>query len=229
MNWTEKEILITGGTGSLGKTLVKMLLEQYHPKGIRVFSRDELKQWEMRNSVKQIYGAEAPVSFLIGDIRDGKRLGLAMKGVHVVIHTAALKQVPICQDNPLEAVQTNIFGSQNVLYAALENKVEKVMAISTDKSVQPINLYGASKMCMENLFIHGNVYSGGRDPHFSCCRYGNVVGSRGSVIPLFKKQLEETGQMTITDIRMTLSLTIDLTKNKPSGVIPTLAPAVRAA
>jgi len=202
MNWNEKEVLITGGTGSLGKALTKQLLNEYHPKGIRIFSRDELKQWEMKSALAQEYKT-LPVSFLVGDIRDRKRVELATKGVHIIIHAAALKQVPSCEDNPLEAINTNIIGAQNVLYAALENKVEKVMAINTDKAVMPINLYGATKLCAEKLFIQGNTYSGNRIPHFSVCRYGNVIGSRGSVIPLFQKQYAETGKVTITDKNMT--------------------------
>jgi len=193
-----KEILITGGTGSLAKALLKEL-ESHNPKGIRLFSRDELKQWELRQTVSEY---KNNISFLVGDIRDEKRIELACKGVDILIHTAALKQVPACEDNPLEAIQTNVIGSRNVFYAALENKVEKVMAISSDKAVYPINLYGATKMCMEKLFIQGNTYSGNRAPHFSCCRYGNVIGSRGSVIPLFKKQAE-TGVLTITHKDMT--------------------------
>ena len=214
MNWKSKEVLITGGTGSLGKTLAKILLKEYKPKGIRIFSRDELKQWEMRNEIKQDYAKrhglkraisdkEIPISYLIGNVQDRKRMEMASKGVNILIHCAALKQVPACEDNPLEAIKTNVIGAQNVLYAALENKIEKVLAISTDKAVMPINLYGAAKLCAEKLFINGNVYSGGREPRFSCVRYGNVLGSRGSVIPLFKKQFKENGRVTITDPNMT--------------------------
>lgn len=199
MNWHEKEILITGGTGSLSKALIQLLNEGYQPKGIRIFSRDELKQWQLK---QDLHGYTTPIAFLIGDVRDYDRVKLATKGVNIIIHTAALKQVPSCEDNPLEAIQTNVLGARNILKASLENKVEKVMNISTDKAVMPINLYGASKMCAEKLFINGNVYSGGRYPYFSCCRYGNVVGSRGSVIPLFKKQAQE-GLMTITHEDMT--------------------------
>ncbi|MBU2249416.1 MAG: polysaccharide biosynthesis protein [Gammaproteobacteria bacterium] len=213
MNWNEKEILISGGTGSLGKTLTKLLLKNYNPKGIRIFSRDELKQWEMKQEIKDWYikyhdsdwsypPEMPPISYLVGDIRDRKRIELASKGVDILIHTAALKQVPSCENNPLEAIQTNIVGSQNILYAALENKIEKAMIISSDKAVMPINLYGATKLCMEKLFIQGNTYSGNRAPHFSVCRYGNVIGSRGSVIPLFKKQAER-GVLTITHRDMT--------------------------
>jgi len=193
-----KEILITGGTGSLGKTLTKLLLSEHSPKGIRIFSRDELKQWEMKREI-----GPAPVSYLVGDIRDRKRVELASKGVDFIIHTAALKQVPSCEDNPLEAINTNIIGAQNILYAAVENKVKRVMNISTDKAVYPVNLYGATKLCAEKLFIQGNTYSGGRPPHFSCCRYGNVLGSRGSIVPLFRKQVKEIGTITITHKDMT--------------------------
>lgn len=191
------EVLITGGTGSLGKALTKLLLEKCHPHGIRIFSRDELKQWEMKQTLK-----DQPVSFLIGDIRDRKRLELACKGVNILIHAAALKQVVASEDNPLETINTNIIGSQNILYAALENKIDKVIGISTDKAVLPINLYGATKLCMEKLFIKGNTYSGQRSPRFSICRYGNVIGSRGSVISLFKEQTK-TGTFTITDPKAT--------------------------
>ena len=202
MTFKDKEILITGGTGSLGKALIKKLLYgpiNQVPKGIRVFSRDELKQWEMKKEID----SAAPMSFLIGDIRDRKRIEMASKGVDIIIHCAALKQVPSCEDNPLEAIRTNVIGAQNILYAALENKIEKVMAISTDKACYPVNLYGATKLCSEKLFVQGNVYSGGRNPRFSCMRYGNVINSRGSVIPLFKKQFEETKSVTITDPSMT--------------------------
>ena len=202
MNWNETEILITGGTGSLGKALVNLLFEKYKPKGVRIFSRDELKQFEMRNEFNQKH-PNAPISFLIGDIRDRKRVELATKKTDLIISCAALKQVPSCEDNPLEAINTNIIGSQNILYAALENKVQKVMAISTDKSCYPVNLYGATKLCAEKLFIQGNTYSGGREPMFSCVRYGNVLGSRGSVVPLFRKQYEENKKVTITDPSMT--------------------------
>lgn len=205
MNSKVAEILITGGTGSLGNALVKLLLSKSHPlvsydiKGLRIFSRDELKQWEM----KQRIGNDAPVSYLIGDIRDRKRVEMATKGVNIIIHCAALKQVPACEDNPLEAINTNIVGAQNILYAALENKVEKVMAISSDKAVYPINLYGATKLCAEKLFIQGNVYSGGRKPKFSVVRYGNVLSSRGSVVNLFREQYDKNKKVTITDAKMT--------------------------
>jgi len=211
MDWIKsKEILITGGTGSLGKALVNRLIEivendtEAIPKGIRIYSRDELKQWEMKKDLENRgYLEKIPIAFLVGDVRDRKRLELATKGVDILVHCAALKQVPACEDNPLEAIQTNVIGAQNVLYAALENKIQKVMAISTDKAVYPINLYGATKLCAEKLFVQGNTYSGNRYPKFSCCRYGNVLGSRGSVIPLFKKQYSENKFVTITNPNMT--------------------------
>lgn len=209
MNWNNIEVLITGGTGSLGKALVKLLVEKYktlaNPGGIRVFSRDELKQWEMKQSLGDLQGQKDKIniSFLVGDIRDRKRVELATKNVDIIIHAAALKQIGSCENNPLEAINTNIIGAQNVLYAALENNVKKVMAISTDKACYPINLYGATKLAAEKLFINGNTYSGGRYPKLSCVRYGNVLGSRGSVVPLFKKQFARNGKVTITDKSMT--------------------------
>ncbi len=203
MNLNGSEILISGGSGSLGKALTNLLLTKYKPKGIRIFSRTELLQWEMQNDLNKKF-PNAPISFLIGNVRDRKRVELATEGVDIIIHCAALKQIGACGYNPLEAIKTNIIGSQNILYGALENKVTKVMGISTDKAASPINLYGATKMAMERLFIQGNVYSNNDGPpHLSCCRYGNVIGSRGSVIPLFKKQFEETGEITVTDKRMT--------------------------
>jgi UDP-N-acetylglucosamine 4,6-dehydratase len=199
MNWSEKIILLTGGTGSFGQKFVEVMLKEYNPKTIRIFSRDELKQWEMA----QKFNHGERLRFFIGDIRDKERLERAMDGVDIVVHAAALKQVPLCEYNPFEAVKTNILGAQNVIEAALDHNVERVMAISTDKAVNPVNLYGATKMCMEKLFIAANSYVGPkRQTKMSCVRYGNVVGSRGSVIPLFKKQ-RQTGRITITDPRMT--------------------------
>ena len=198
MNWSSKTLLITGGTGSFGKRLVEVMLRDYHPKRLIIFSRDELKQYEMRVS-----GLDHPnLRYFIGDVRDLPRLSRAMVGVDYVIHAAALKQVPACEYNPFEAVKTNILGAQNVISAAIECGVQKVMALSSDKAVEPINLYGATKLVAEKLFVQGNVYSGGVGPRFSCVRYGNVVGSRGSVIPLFLRQ-RGTGKVTITDERMT--------------------------
>lgn len=199
MDWSEKVILLTGGTGSFGKKFTKIMLEKYKPKTIRIFSRDELKQWEMEKK----FNGDKHLRFFIGDVRDNDRLERAMDGANIVVHAAALKQVPSCEYNPFEAVKTNILGAKNVINAAIDHNIEKVLAISTDKAVNPVNLYGATKMCMEKLFVVGNSYVGGeRRTRMSCARYGNVVGSRGSVIPLFKKQ-KSTGTITITDKRMT--------------------------
>jgi len=197
----DAEILITGGTGSLGKTITKLLLSKYKPKGIRILSRGEALQWEFKNELNKL-GYNKNIDFLIGDIRDSKRVKMAMKGVNIVIHTAAIKQVPVAESNPFEVILTNIHGSQNIIEAALSCGVEKVMNISTDKAAAPLNLYGMTKAVAEKVFTQANVYSGGRNPRFSSCRYGNVLGSRGSVVLLFKKQKEE-GQITITDARMT--------------------------
>ena len=209
MNWSDTEILITGGTGSLGRTLVRLLLDPEctsKVRGVRIYGRDELKQWELRRELERD-GLLDRVSFLIGDVRDKDRLRRAVEGVNVIIHTAALKQVPSCEGNPLEAVKTNVLGAANVVDAAVDCGVDAVMNVSTDKAVNPVNLYGATKLCAEKVFLNANVYSKGRGlqrkPRFSCCRYGNVVGSRGSVIPLFFKQMEEQGQITVTDFNMT--------------------------
>jgi len=206
MNWKNKTILLTGGTGSFGKKFTEILLKTKKPKVIRIFSRDELKQWEMEKS----FGGDKRLRFFIGDIRDGERLHRAMEGVDMVVHAAALKQVPACEYNPFEAVLTNIIGGQNIVNAALDRNVERVLAISTDKAVNPVNFYGATKMCMEKLFVAANHYAGkAHITKMACCRYGNVVGSRGSVIPVFRKQ-RETGTLTLTDPRMTrFWLTLD--------------------
>ncbi len=193
-----KVILITGGTGSFGKACVKKILDEHDPKAIRIYSRDELKQWEMQREFNS-----DKLRFLIGDVRDAERLTRACEGVDVVIHAAALKQVPACEYNPMEAVKTNINGAMNVINAALDNNVDKVIALSTDKAAGPVNIYGATKLASDRLFIQSNSYRGPmRDTQFSVVRYGNVMGSRGSVIPLFRKQ-RETGTVTITDKRMT--------------------------
>ena len=198
MDWNDKVILVTGGTGSFGKTFIEIMLAEYHPAKLIVFSRDELKQHEMR-----VAGFDHPsLRYFIGDVRDLSRLKRAMNGVDIVIHAAALKQVPACEYNPMEAIKTNILGSSNVIEAALDAGVEKVMALSTDKAVSPINLYGATKLSAEKLFVQSNAYAAGTATHFSCVRYGNVVGSRGSVIPIFIKQ-RANGKLTITDQRMT--------------------------
>lgn len=197
IDWSKQTILLTGGTGSFGKHFCKVMLEKYNPKTIRIYSRDELKQHEMR----QQFGEEK-LTYLIGDVRDGNRLKRAMEGVDMVVHAAALKQVPACEYNPFEAVKTNIHGAQNIIDTAIDTGVKKVIALSTDKAVNPANLYGATKLCSDKLFTQGNAYTGGRGTSFSCVRYGNVIGSRGSVIPLFMQQ-RTSGKLTVTDERMT--------------------------
>ncbi|MBK8429783.1 MAG: UDP-N-acetylglucosamine 4,6-dehydratase (inverting) [Chloroflexi bacterium] len=198
MDWQNKTILITGGTGSFGKKLIEVMLKEYQPKKLIIFSRDELKQHEMRVS-----GFDHPsLRYFIGDVRDEARLRRAFVGVDIVVHAAALKQVPACEYNPLEAVKTNINGAANIVEAAIDCGVQKVLAMSTDKATAPINLYGATKLVSEKLFVQGNAYSGGKGTRFACVRYGNVVGSRGSVVPLFKQQ-RPSGRITITDERMT--------------------------
>ncbi len=191
-------ILITGGTGSFGKKFAETLLKNYKPRRVIVFSRDELKQHDMQSD-----GFNGPcMRYFIGDVRDQNRLKRAMQGVDIVVHAAALKHVPACEYNPMEAVETNIGGARNVVEAALDAKVKKVLALSTDKAVNPVNLYGATKLVSEKIFTQGNAYSGIDGTHFANVRYGNVVGSRGSVIPLFEKQ-RDTGMVTLTDDRMT--------------------------
>jgi UDP-N-acetylglucosamine 4,6-dehydratase len=198
MDWTEKVILVTGGTGSFGKQFVKIMLEEYHPAKLIIFSRDELKQHEMRAG-----GFDDPsLRYFIGDVRDQERLRRAMNGVEVVVHAAALKQVPACEYNPMEAIKTNILGSSNVIEAAIDAGVERVMALSTDKAVSPVNLYGTTKLAAEKLFVQSNAYAAGKATRFACVRYGNVVGSRGSVIPIFLQQ-RQNGKLTVTDERMT--------------------------
>ncbi|MDY6866668.1 MAG: UDP-N-acetylglucosamine 4,6-dehydratase (inverting) [Chloroflexota bacterium] len=198
MDWTKQNVLITGGTGSFGKKFVEVMIRDYHPKRLIIFSRDELKQHEMRTS-----GFDYPnLRYFIGDVRDLPRLKRALNGVDIVVHAAALKQVPACEYNPMEAVKTNILGSSNVIDAALDTGVKKVMALSTDKAVNPVNLYGATKLAAEKLMVQSNAYAGGMTTRYSCVRYGNVVGSRGSVVPLFIKQ-RQTGEVTLTDERMT--------------------------
>ena len=194
-----KVILITGGTGSFGKKCTEIILNRYEPKKVIIFSRDELKQFEM----KQIFDEKSYpcMRYFIGDIRNKERLYRAFFGVDYIIHAAALKQVPALEYNPFEGIETNIIGAQNVIDAAIDRKVKKVIFISTDKAVNPINLYGATKLCAEKLFVAGNSYAGGTTK-FSVVRYGNVVGSRGSVIPLFLKY-KQTGKLPITDLRMT--------------------------
>ena len=206
-NWKEKVVLITGGTGSFGKKFVEIMLREYQPAKLIVFSRDELKQHEMRRSIAEKFSAESGLEppnlrFFIGDVRDQQRLYRALHGVDIVIHAAALKQVPACEYNPMEAIKTNILGSGNVIEAALDAGVKKVLALSTDKAVNPVNLYGATKLAAEKLFVQSNTYAAGTATRFSCVRYGNVVGSRGSVVPIFLQQ-RQNGKLTITDPRMT--------------------------
>lgn len=200
MSLDNRVILVTGGTGSFGTKFTEIVLKEFRPKKFIIFSRDELKQHEMRMRFPD--GGDSPVRYFIGDVRDQERLNRAFHGVDIVIHAAALKQVPACEYNPFEAIQTNIVGAKNVIEAAIDRGVEKVIAISTDKAVNPINLYGATKLCAEKLFVQGNSYSGMSGPRFSCARYGNVVGSRGSVLPVFLKQ-RKNGMITVTDARMT--------------------------
>jgi UDP-N-acetylglucosamine 4,6-dehydratase len=194
----KKVILITGGTGSFGQSFVRYALDHLQPAKVIVYSRDEFKQYEM----SQKFGNEDRLRFFIGDVRDRERLTRAFTTVDLVIHAAALKQVPAAEYNPFEAVQTNIIGAQNVVNAAIDAGVKKVMALSTDKACNPINLYGATKLCSDKLFIAANSYVGKMGTRFAVVRYGNVMGSRGSVIPFFKKQAE-TGELSITDERMT--------------------------
>lgn len=194
-----KNILITGGTGSFGRECINIILKRYKPNKIVIYSRDELKQSEMQ----QHYN-ESCMRYFIGDVRDFSRLKMAMEEIDFVIHAAALKQVPTAEYNPMECVKTNIHGAQNVIDAALENKVEKVIALSTDKAANPINLYGATKLVSDKLFVSASNIAGEKRTRFSVVRYGNVVGSRGSVIPYFKKIIAQGGDhLPITDIRMT--------------------------
>jgi UDP-N-acetylglucosamine 4,6-dehydratase len=198
MNWQQSTVLLTGGTGSFGKKFLEIMLRDCHPKKLIVFSRDELKQHEMNTD-----GFNDPsIRYFLGDVRDRDRLKRAMNGVDVTVHAAALKQVPACEYNPIEAVLTNIMGARNVIEAALDAGVTRVLALSTDKAVNPVNLYGATKLVAEKLFTQANSYSGTGPTRFSSVRYGNVLGSRGSVIPLFQKQMK-SGLLTVTDARMT--------------------------
>lgn len=197
----DKTILITGGTGSFGKCFTKYVLTHYEPKKIIIYSRDEFKQWMMANEFKE---HEEKLRFFIGDVRDVERLKRACEGVDYIIHAAALKQVPACEYNPNEAIKTNIHGAMNVIDAALDTGVRKVVALSTDKAVNPVNLYGGTKLVSDKLFVAANAYAGAKDINFSIVRYGNVAGSRGSVIPVFRKVIEEGGtEMPVTDVRMT--------------------------
>lgn len=198
LDWPSTVVLVTGGTGSFGQKFSEIVLREYEPKKLIVYSRDEWKQHQMQKG-----GFEHPnIRFFLGDVRDRGRLRRAMRDVDVVVHAAALKQVPACEYNPIEAVATNINGARNVIDAALDCRVKRVLALSTDKAAAPINLYGATKLVAEKLFVHANAYSRFGETIFSCVRYGNVLGSRGSVVPLFIEQ-RRSGVLTITDRRMT--------------------------
>jgi UDP-N-acetylglucosamine 4,6-dehydratase len=198
MNWSEEVILVTGGSGSFGRKFVEIMLNEYRPKKLIVFSRDEMKQHEMRAA-----GLEhSSVQYFLGDVRDAQRLERAFSGVTVVLHTAALKQVPACESNPFEAAQTNIVGSKNVIDAAINRGIRRVIALSTDKAVHPINVYGSTKLCAERMFVQANDHPETQEPRFSCVRFGNFLGSRSSVIPIFVEQ-RKRGKITITDPRMT--------------------------
>ena len=197
MDLNGRTILITGGTGSLGKKLTRKILARYRPKRLVILSRDELKQSEMMQTFH-----DPCLRFFIGDVRDKERLYRAFDGVDYVVHAAALKQVPAAEYNPFEAIKTNVLGAQNVIDVCVDLGIKKVVALSTDKAANPINLYGATKLCSDKLFIAGNSYAGSKPTRFSVVRYGNVVGSRGSVIPLFLK-MKDTGTLPLTDTRMT--------------------------
>jgi UDP-N-acetylglucosamine 4,6-dehydratase len=195
---TNASMLITGGTGSFGGTFVPMTLAKYNPRRLVIFSRDEMKQWEMA----KLFGKDERVRFFIGDVRDKDRLARAMEGIDYVVHAAATKIVPTAEYNPFECVKTNILGAMNVIDACIDRKVARVVALSTDKASSPINLYGASKLASDKLFVAGNSYSGGNKTRFAVVRYGNVMGSRGSVIPFFLS-LAKQGVLPVTDERMT--------------------------
>lgn len=197
--FNNKNILVTGGTGSFGKKFIRRILDNYQPRRLIVFSRDELKQFEMQQQF-----TDAAMRFFIGDVRDSERLHQAMRGVDVVVHAAALKQVPAAEYNPMECIKTNIYGAENVIQAAINNNVARVIALSTDKAANPVNLYGATKLASDKLFIAANNIASGHDTRFSVVRYGNVVGSRGSVVPCFIKMIEEGADyLPVTDKKMT--------------------------
>jgi UDP-N-acetylglucosamine 4,6-dehydratase len=195
---TEKSILITGGTGSFGHTFVPMTLAKYNPRRLVIYSRDEMKQWEMA----KLYGDDPRVRFFIGDVRDKDRLSRALDGIDLVVHAAATKIVPTAEYNPFECVKTNVIGAMNLIDACIDRKVKRVVALSTDKASSPANLYGATKLASDKLFVAGNSYAGAHDTRFGVVRYGNVMGSRGSVIPFFLS-IAEKGVLPITDDRMT--------------------------
>src|SRR6185503_5891749 len=194
--FNQKTILVTGGTGSFGRHFVRTVLAQYKPRRLIVYSRDELKQYEMQQEF-----TDPAMRFFIGDVRDGARLKIALVDVDYVVHAAALKQVPAAEYNPMECIKTNVHGAENVIHAALENNVEKVIALSTDKAANPINLYGATKLASDKLFVAANNMVGDRRTRFAVVRYGNVVGSRGSVVPLFSRLIRQgTDHLPITDV-----------------------------
>ncbi|WP_031236334.1 UDP-N-acetylglucosamine 4,6-dehydratase (inverting) [Asticcacaulis sp. AC460] len=201
-----KVVLITGGTGSFGRKMVQTLLSQYNPRKVIILSRDELKQYEMRNELEETFTKDlmSKMRFFLGDVRDRARLELAFRGVDVVIHAAALKQVPAAEYNPSECIATNVNGAENVVWACLHNRVQRVVALSTDKACSPINLYGATKLASDKIFVAANNLSGDIGSRFCVVRYGNVVGSRGSVVPYFKRLLAQGAtELPITDPRMT--------------------------
>jgi len=199
-----KSILVTGGTGSFGKMFIATLFERHEPERVAVFSRDELKQHRMRQDPRfRSKDRDRRLRYFVGDVRDHTRLERAFDGVDIVVHAAALKRVPTCEYNPFEAIKTNVQGAKNVIDAAINKEVQRVIALSTDKACNPLNLYGATKLCSDKLFVAGNSYVGDQDTRFGVVRYGNVVGSRGSVIPLFIEQREEGGPLTITHEEMT--------------------------
>jgi len=200
MDWSATTLLVTGGTGSFGQKFVEIVLQRFPPRKLIVFSRDELKQHEMRQRFPDT--GDSPLRYFIGDVRDRDRLYRAFDGVDVVVHAAALKQVPAAEYNPFEAIKTNVLGAANVVDAAIDRNVKKVIALSTDKAANPINLYGATKLCSDKLFVAANNYSGYHGTRFGVVRYGNVVGSRGSVIPFFLR-MRANGVLPITDPRMT--------------------------
>jgi len=198
IDWSKQVVMVTGGTGSFGRKFIEILLNEYGPRTLIVFSRDELKQSEMRSA-----GFDQPhLRYVVGDVRDPRRLEQAMSGVTLVVHAAALKQVPVGEDNPFEAVQTNVLGCKNVIEAALSRGVHRVLTLSTDKAVNPVSVYGATKLCAERMFVKANESAEGQETRFSCVRSGNFLGSRSSVIPRFLEQKKQ-GKITVTDARMT--------------------------
>jgi len=217
----DKVVLITGGTGSFGKHCVRMILEHHDPEKVIVFSRDELKQYEMQ---QQFSGDKARrIRYFIGDVRDKERLHRAFSGVDIIIHAAAIKQVTAAEYNPFEAVKTNIIGAQNIINAAIDQRVKKVIALSTDKAANPINLYGATKLCSDKLFVAGNSYSSKENTVFSVVRYGNVMGSRGSVVPFFLERMK-SGILPVTDPRMTrFCITLEQAVSFVMGILDTMS------